>query len=74
MADETTPPKPAPKAPPKPPATMAATAWEGELAQDLKAQFGENIIQTASYLGQNFAVVKAEAVAPGMFVALNCHW
>jgi len=64
MADETTPPKPAPKAPPKPPATMAATPWEGKLAQDLKARFGESIIQTSSYLGQNFAVVKPEAVAP----------
>ena len=43
---------------------MAATPWEGELAQELKAQFGESIVQTASYLGQNFAVVKAEAAAP----------
>jgi len=42
---------------------MAATPWEGELAQQLKAQFGERIIQTASYLGQNFAVVKPEAMA-----------
>lgn len=60
MADETTPPKP----PPKPPATMAAIPWDNELAQQLKAQFGDSIIQTASYLGQNFAVVKPEAVAP----------
>jgi NADH-quinone oxidoreductase subunit C len=43
---------------------MAATPWEDELAQALKARFGESIIQTASYLGQNFAVVKPEAVAP----------
>ena len=45
---------------------MAATPWESELAQQLKAQFGESIIQTASYLGQNFAVVKPEAVAPAV--------
>jgi len=43
---------------------MAATPWEGELAQELKSHFGESIIQTASYLGQNFAVVKPEVVAP----------
>jgi len=42
---------------------MAATPWESELAQQLKAQFGESIIQTASYLGQNFAVVKPDVVA-----------
>jgi NADH-quinone oxidoreductase subunit C len=62
MADETTPPKPAPKPPPKPPATMVSTPWEGELAAELKAHFGESIIQTATYLGQNFALVKPEAV------------
>ena len=42
---------------------MAAVPWEGELAQELKARFGESVIQTASYLGQNFALVKPEAVA-----------
>jgi NADH-quinone oxidoreductase subunit C len=63
MAEETAPPKAAPKAPSKPPATMAATPWEGVLAQQLKTQFGESIIQTASYLGQNFAIVKPQALA-----------
>lgn len=63
MADETTPTTAVPKAPPKPPATMAASPWDSELAQQLKAQFGESIIQTASYLAQNFVVVRAEAVA-----------
>lgn len=42
---------------------MAASPWDSELAQQLKAQFGESIIQTASYLAQNFVVVRAEAVA-----------
>jgi NADH-quinone oxidoreductase subunit C len=64
MADETTPPKAVPKPPPKPPATMAAIPWDSELAQGLKAQFGESIIRTASYLGQNFVVIRPEAVAP----------
>ncbi len=48
--------------PPKPPATMAATPWDSELAQELKAKFGE--LECSSYLGQNFAVVKLDAVVP----------
>lgn len=58
-------PKPAPpKAPPKPPAVMAATPWDGDLARELKEQFGERIRETSSYLGQNFIVCQSEAAVP----------
>src|SRR6266478_9460437 len=61
-----TPPKPAAAghAPPKPPAPMAATPWEGELPAQLKQRFGGDIAACASYLGQNFVVVKSDAVIP----------
>jgi len=51
-------------APPKPPAKMAAAPWEGELSAALKQRFGDQISECSTYLGQNFAVVKAEAVIP----------
>jgi NADH-quinone oxidoreductase subunit C len=58
------PPKPAAAghAPPKPPAPMAAIAWEGEIPAQLKERFGVQIAECASYLGQNFVVVKPDAV------------
>jgi NADH-quinone oxidoreductase subunit C len=66
--------KPAPsKAASKPPAVMAATPWEGDLADALKDQFGEQITQTAAYLGQNFAVAKPDAVIP-ILQYLNVEW
>ena len=43
---------------------MAATPWEGELPAALKQRFGDQISECSTYLGQNFAVVKAEAVIP----------
>jgi len=57
-------PKPAAHPPPKPPAPMAATPWEGELPAQLKQRFGGDIAACASYLGQNFVVVKSDAVIP----------
>ena len=51
-------------APPKPPATMAATPWDSELARDLKTRFGADIAETSTYLGQNFIVVKPAAAVP----------
>ncbi len=58
-------PKPAaPPPPPKPPATMAATPWESDLARELKERFGDRIVQTATYLGQNFIVAKADSAIP----------
>ena len=49
---------------PKAPAVMAATPWESDLARELKEQFGDRIGELSTYLGQNFIVVKPEAVAP----------
>jgi NADH-quinone oxidoreductase subunit C len=51
-------------APPKPPAPMASTPWEGELPAQLKERFGGDIAECASYLGQNFAMVRADAAIP----------
>jgi len=43
---------------------MAATPWEGELPAQIKERFGGDIAECASYLGQNFVVVKPDAVIP----------
>ena len=43
---------------------MAATPWEGELPNQLKDRFGDQIAACSSYLGQNFVVVKPDAVIP----------
>jgi len=53
------PPKPA--APPKPPAVMATTVWDGELAQAVKERFGNRVLATSTYLGQNFIVTTPDA-------------
>jgi NADH-quinone oxidoreductase subunit C len=61
------PPKPAAAAhaaPPKPPATMAATPWDSDLAKEIKERFGDRIVETSTYLGQNFVVVKPDAAVP----------
>ena len=54
------PPAPAPK----PPATMAATPWASDLASEIKERFGDRIMETSTYLGQNFVVVKPDAAVP----------
>ena len=43
---------------------MASTPWEGELPALLKERFAGDIVECASYLGQNFVVVKSDAVIP----------
>jgi NADH-quinone oxidoreductase subunit C len=43
---------------------MAATPWESELASELKRQFGDQITEVSTYLGQNFLVSKPDAVVP----------
>ncbi len=57
-----------PAAPPppaaKPPASMAATPWEGELTEFLKSQFGEQISEFSVYQGQEFLVAAPEAAIP----------
>jgi len=58
-------PKPAAAAPPpKAPATMAATPWDSELARELKERFGDRIVETSTYLGQNFIVTKPDSAIP----------
>lgn len=49
---------------PKAPAAMAATPWESELTQALKEEFGDQILEFSSYVGQNFLVAKPEAAVP----------
>ena len=66
-APKPAPPKPAAAAhpaPPKPPATMAATPWESDLSREIKERFGDRIVETSTYLGQNFMVVKPDAAIP----------
>ncbi len=60
------PPAPAAKPPatPKAPPTMAATPWEGELPEKLKAHFGDAVTECSTYVGQNFVVTKPEAAIP----------
>lgn len=56
--------KPAAPAAPKAPATMAATPWESDVTGMLKEQFGDQISEFSSYLGQNFLIARPEAVIP----------
>jgi NADH-quinone oxidoreductase subunit C len=56
--------KPAAAAPPKPPATMAATPWDSPLARELKDRFGAEIAETSTYLGQNFVVAGPVSLIP----------
>jgi NADH-quinone oxidoreductase subunit C len=63
------PPKPAAAAhpaAPKPPATMAATPWDSDLSREIKERFGDRIVETSTYLGQNFIVTKQDAAIPVM--------
>jgi NADH-quinone oxidoreductase subunit C len=55
---------PAPPGGAKPPAVMATTPWESDLTRLLKEQFGSQISEFASYLGQDFLVAKPEAAVP----------
>jgi len=43
---------------------MAATPWEGELPTQIKARFGDEVTACSSYLGQNFVVIKPDAIVP----------
>jgi NADH-quinone oxidoreductase subunit C len=49
---------------PKPPAAMATTPWESDLAREVKEQFGDRVLECSSYLGQNFFVIAPEAAVP----------
>ncbi|HUB82943.1 MAG TPA: NADH-quinone oxidoreductase subunit C [Bryobacteraceae bacterium] len=43
---------------------MAATPWDGDLAKEIKERFGDRIVETSTYLGQNFVVVKPDSAVP----------
>jgi NADH-quinone oxidoreductase subunit C len=51
-------------APPKPPAPMASTPWEHELAKELKDRFGGSILECSTYLGQDFVITTPQAAIP----------
>lgn len=58
-----------PPAPPKPPAakkpaTMEVDVWDGHLPAVLQEQFGGEVLQCASYRGQNFVVTTPAAAVP----------
>jgi len=40
---------------------MAATPWDSDLTRELKERFGDRIVETSTYLGQNFIVTKPDA-------------
>jgi len=63
-ADAAKPAPPKPAAPPKPPATMAATPWDSDLAREVKSRFGDGVLATSTYLGQDFVVAKPESAVP----------
>src|ERR1017187_9204478 len=63
-ADVAKPGPPKPAAPPKPPATMAAVPWDSDLAHAVKERFGDGILATSTYLGQDFVFTKAESAVP----------
>lgn len=77
MADsaqsEPSPAKSAPHAPAKPPAEMAVTAWEDPLTRGIASRFGARVLSFASYLGQNFLTVEADAVLE-LLAALRSEW
>jgi NADH-quinone oxidoreductase subunit C len=43
---------------------MVTTPWADELTAELKTEFGDDITQFASYLGQNFLVCKPSTAVP----------
>jgi len=43
---------------------MAATPWDSDLAKEIKERFGDRIVATSTYLGQNFVVVKSDSAVP----------
>jgi NADH-quinone oxidoreductase subunit C len=43
---------------------MAATPWEGDLPNQIRERFGDQVSACSTYLGQNFVVVKPDAAIP----------
>ena len=43
---------------------MAAVPWDSDLARAVKVRFGEGVLATSTYLGQDFVVTKPEFAIP----------
>lgn len=43
---------------------MVTAPWEGELPSAVKEKFGDAIVESVSYLGQNFFVVQPDSAMP----------
>jgi NADH-quinone oxidoreductase subunit C len=43
---------------------MASTPWEGDLPNQIRERFGDQVSACSTYLGQNFVVVKPDAAIP----------
>jgi NADH-quinone oxidoreductase subunit C len=43
---------------------MAATPWDSDLSREIKERFGDRVVETSTYLGQNFVVVKPDSAVP----------
>ncbi len=68
MADQPKPEEKAPTAPaapaaPKGPPVAASAPWESDLVQNLRSQFGDQLLESTTQLGQDFVVLKPEAAA-----------
>ena len=52
---------------------MESTPWDGELAGQIKARFGDAILETLTYREQNFVVVKPDSAVPLLeYLKLDC--
>jgi NADH-quinone oxidoreductase subunit C len=52
------------QAAPKPAPTMTTKPWESELTRRLQERFGDQIVEFATYLDQEFLVAKPEGIIP----------
>lgn len=43
---------------------MAATPWTGDLANEMRERFAGRVLETSTYLGQNFIVAKPDSLIP----------
>jgi NADH-quinone oxidoreductase subunit C len=50
---------------------MSAAPWTGELPERVKARFGGGVLDSATYLGQNFLVLTPETVFDGLHFLKN---
>ncbi len=55
---------PKPAAPPKPPAGPAPQPWDNDLVKRVRERFAAAILESSTYLGQNYFVVEAAQIVP----------